>query len=125
MKSKGITLIALVITIIVLLILAGITINLTIGNQGVITRAQQAATNYKDAEGKEQAELDNFDSEVEDVLEGIDNTEVLPGQISKSTVKNNYTDGTKTATIPKGFTVSGIEDEQHIDTGLVIYDKKK
>ena len=48
--NKGITLIALVITIIVLLILAGITINLTIGDQGIITRAQQATR--EDAHGK-------------------------------------------------------------------------
>ena len=39
---KGITLIALVVTIIVLLILAGVAINLTIGDNGIITRAQQA-----------------------------------------------------------------------------------
>ena len=73
MKEKGITLIALVITIIVLLILAGITISLTIGNQGVITRAQQASKNYKDAEEQEQDELNKFDGEVEEILEEIGN----------------------------------------------------
>ena len=48
-ENKGITLIALVITIIVLLILAAITINLTVGDQGIITRAQQAAIEYAHA----------------------------------------------------------------------------
>ena len=71
MKEKGITLIALVITIIVLLILAGITISLTIGNQGVITRAQQASKNYKDAETKEQTELDNFDKEADQLYKNV------------------------------------------------------
>ena len=43
MKERGITLIALVITIIVLLILAGITINTLVGDSGIITKAQEAS----------------------------------------------------------------------------------
>ncbi len=38
-EQKGITLVALVVTIIVLLILAGVSISLVLGNNGVITRA--------------------------------------------------------------------------------------
>ena len=38
-KQKGITLIALVITIIILLILAGVVINLTLGENGIIRLA--------------------------------------------------------------------------------------
>jgi hypothetical protein len=41
-KTNGITLIALVITIIVMLILAGVSLNATIGNNGIITMAQSA-----------------------------------------------------------------------------------
>jgi len=41
-SQKGITLIALVITIIVLLILAGVTINMVLGDDGIIKQAQQA-----------------------------------------------------------------------------------
>lgn len=41
-ENKGITLVALVVTIIVLLILAGVTISLVVGNNGVVTRAQEA-----------------------------------------------------------------------------------
>jgi type II secretory pathway pseudopilin PulG len=41
-KQKGITLVALVITIIVLLILAGVSISLALGNNGVLTRSSQA-----------------------------------------------------------------------------------
>lgn len=39
-NSKGITLIALVITVIVMLILAGVSLNATIGDNGIITKAQ-------------------------------------------------------------------------------------
>ena len=38
-NSKGITLVALVVTIIVLIILAGISINLVLGENGIITKA--------------------------------------------------------------------------------------
>ena len=42
-KNKGITLVALVVTIVVLLILAGVSINLVLGNNGIITKAKEAA----------------------------------------------------------------------------------
>ena len=40
--NEGITLVALVVTIVVLLILAGISLNLVLGENGIITRAQEA-----------------------------------------------------------------------------------
>ena len=42
MKEKGITLIALVLTIIVLLILAGVSISMLTGDNGIISQAQRA-----------------------------------------------------------------------------------
>ena len=45
-EFKGITLIALVVTIIVLLILSSVAISLTIGNNGIFTRAQNAVKEY-------------------------------------------------------------------------------
>ncbi|MFR5190180.1 MAG: hypothetical protein ACLTEH_02840 [Clostridia bacterium] len=41
-EQKGVTLVALVITIIVLIILAGVSISMVIGNNGIATRAQEA-----------------------------------------------------------------------------------
>ena len=52
-KQKGITIIALVITIVVLLILAGVTINLVLGNNGIIIKAQEATEEYMIAKEKE------------------------------------------------------------------------
>ena len=48
-KENGITLIALVISIIVMLILAGVSLNATVGENGIITRAQEAAEASKKA----------------------------------------------------------------------------
>ena len=59
-KEKGITLVALVITIIVLLILAGVTISLVVGDNGVIRKAQDARTNMGNAQNRENEELQNL-----------------------------------------------------------------
>lgn len=67
--QKGITLVALVITIIVLLILAGVTISLTLGDEGIFTTAQQAAKNYTNAQDKEIYELNQFEDTVNKVIE--------------------------------------------------------
>ena len=57
MKNKGITLIALVVTIIVLLILAGVSIKLVLGNDGIITKARESRENTVVGQEKEQVEL--------------------------------------------------------------------
>ena len=51
--QKGITLVALVITIIILLILAGVTISLTLGKNGLFDSAKRATQNYADAANNE------------------------------------------------------------------------
>ena len=53
MKNKGITLIALVITIAVLIILAGVTINLTLGENGIFNKAKYAEELLEKSAGKE------------------------------------------------------------------------
>ena len=55
-QVQGITLIALVVTI-VLLILVGVAINLTVGDNGLLKRAQNAADTYQDASEREAIEL--------------------------------------------------------------------
>ena len=55
--QKGITLIALVITIIVLLILAGVSIAMLTGQNGILTQAQNAKTTTEQASAKEKVEL--------------------------------------------------------------------
>ena len=56
----------------------------------------------------------------------IESTKPLPKGAGKRAEKTKeYSDGTKTAWIPEGFTVSGIREETTIDGGLVIYDIPK
>ena len=95
-KEKGITLVALVVTIIVLIILAGVTLNIVLDQNGIINKAQQATEDYDTAQREEQELL----GVVEDYIEYAG----------------------KTAPIPGGYTVSQITTEDDVAEGLVIYE---
>lgn len=58
-QQKGITLVSLVITIVILIILAGIAISMTLGENGLFTKAKQGAEDYKVAANVEQDEMAN------------------------------------------------------------------
>ena len=64
-QSKGITLIALVITIIVLLILAGVTINTLFGNESVLEKASEAKEEDAHGKVKDQIQLELVNYELE------------------------------------------------------------
>ena len=124
-KNKGITLIALIITIIILLILVGVSINLAI--KGDLFGSAEKAVNGTNAKVEEQqtavdelmGELDEVEKEIEEQEKQMN----LPG--TRVTENTKYIRNGKTAWIPKGFTVSGIKSEQTIEGGLVIYDIPK
>lgn len=59
-KEKGITLVALIITVIIMLILAGIAVNFAIGENGVLQKAKYAQENYEGAQNKEQSDLEKL-----------------------------------------------------------------
>ena len=67
-RNTGITLIALVVTIIVLLILAGITLSLALNNNGIFQRSKNAAAAYSEAEEAERAELDRIAGEMDEIM---------------------------------------------------------
>ena len=63
--NRGITLVALVVTIIVLIILAGISINLILGNNGIITIAKKAKENTELAKIEEETQLNELYTQLE------------------------------------------------------------
>jgi len=67
-QQKGITLVALVITIIVLLILAGISIA-SLTNSGLFDNARKAEAEYGNAQNKENKVLDDYQQWVENYLD--------------------------------------------------------
>ena len=86
-NSKGITLIALVITIIVLLILAGVTINLTLGENGIFKTAEMAGKNYTQAQEQELAGIANFNNEINNIIGGLGNNSEVSGPLLKDVAK--------------------------------------
>ena len=99
--SKGITLIALVITVIVLLILAGVTIAAISGNNGILIRTQEAKNKTEQAEKDEKEKL----GDIEDIL-----NEYATGQTVEQVTDENpgVLEGTGTDVDP--YTINSIED---------------
>ena len=91
-NEKAITLVALVITIIVLLILAGVAISLSIGNNGIIPRGEISADGNKLASYKEKLEM----YKAEKIME---NGNFLEETLSAGTDYLQY----NTKKIPTGF----------------------
>ena len=100
-KNKGITLIALVITIIVLLILAGVTIASLSGDNGILTRA---------TEGKEKTNKANFDEKVT-----IASTELKMGYETNTPVANpkTFLEGKFEEVIDNGDNSYTVKDNPH------------
>ena len=105
MRNRGITLIALVITIIVLLILAAVSIATLTGENGILTRAQDAKTNTEIAEEKEAIGIayngvmtDNLGTGVE--AKALENELRSNGYTNATAVDNG--DGTITVTFDSG-----------------------
>ena len=104
-KNKGITLVALVVTIVVLLILAGVSINAVVGDDGIIKKAKESANLTKESEAKEtinRAVIEFIAAEGYDTLEDFLKTKVSAGTID-SVINNG--DGTLNVS-KNGYTVT-------------------
>ena len=69
-KERGITLIALVITIIVLLILAGVSIAMLTGENGILTQAQKAKNETENAQVLEEERLNEYNNTINNWVNG-------------------------------------------------------
>lgn len=136
-NQAGITLIALVVTIVVLLILAGVSLNAIFSDSGIIQKAKDAQTKADEATQKDLEGIDSLDQLVNKYANGGTTELKAYDKAEKNadgTLKENakYTDSEDTTvTIPKGFKVSDVasdgssDGEQTVSTGLVIQDKDK
>ena len=112
-KQNGITLIALVITIIVLLILAGVSIATLTGENGILTRANDAKTSTEIAEEKEKVELATV-AAYTDAKGGELQQNVLEQELGKyfTSGKYNVTPGTNEDGT-EGYIVTITENDQN------------
>ena len=69
-EKRGITLIALAVTIIVILILAGVTIDAIFSENGIINKAKEAANSMNNAVANDQASLNDLFNELNEVMNG-------------------------------------------------------
>lgn len=69
-NQKGITLIALVVTIIILLILAGVAIGFAVNGSGLFDKAKQATDKYNNSVDRDNAELGNLYNEIDLATKG-------------------------------------------------------
>ena len=141
-EKRGITLIALAVTIVVLLILSAVTITFVLGEDGIINKAKEVANAMNNAVANDQKELDSLLNELNSVMNGweeggtgeneITNTEPTPPPKLPETVEEAtgiQTENVKVkdkfgnvVTIPKGFEV--VEQEgTTVPEGIVIQDK--
>ena len=75
LNQKGITLIALVVTIVVLLILAGVSINTLFGDNGIIKKAQDAQNRMNNAQESDLNALNELDEFIYDATGKLPSTE--------------------------------------------------
>ena len=110
-NQKGITLVSLVVTIIILIILAGISISTLIGENGVIIRAQQAKENIVLAQQREEKQLNELYKKLEGSNQGIPSEEGTIGDLTDkfNKLQIEYNDF-KTA-IANAITEKGVETQ--------------
>ena len=111
-QEKGITLIALVVTIVVLLILAGVSISLVLNNNGVISKAKDAKNQYAEAQTNDEKQLnevvDWIDTKVGDTTGGGSVTKIDGVPIPEGYY---YVGGTKA----KGLVISDNVADKELD----------
>ena len=128
-RENGITLIALIVTLAVIIVLLGVSINVFV-NSDIIGHSEKTGQAYTNAlendktigndgvtiNGKRYANMEDF-GRGEELIESN-----IPGGTKVDENKEYVIEGeTRTAVIPGGFTISGKHSERTIEGGLVIY----
>ena len=137
-RERGITLIALVVTIVVLLILAGVSISLILDNNGIIKRSKDARREYGQAKENEQADLNKVSEWIEKQANGNgETTKPIKVAVNEKATSNGTINGeegnSNNPTIPEGYTPidtatsewgdgSTAPTQDSVDHGLVIRD---
>ena len=118
-NKKGITLVALVVTIVVLLILAGVSINLVLGNNGIIVKAREAQKKSAEASQNDLIGMNELTQQLEGVL-----NENGGGNTGESGTDIKVPAEATAETAPYFPDNTFAKKEGTIDTGLVIQDAK-
>ena len=118
-NKKGITLVALVVTIVILLILAGISIS-TLTNTGIFEKAKDAREKSEVAEKQQSETLDSYEKELNKYTS--DNLEENIGVKFEKNTELHDKNGAKII-VPAGFKVVNTDDLT-VEKGIVVEDSK-
>ena len=130
LKQTGITLIALVVTIVVLLILAGVSINAIFGNSGIIEKAKDAQNKMDQAAENDLKAINGFDEWIDGMtsdphpsnkIKVKETGEKIGKDFQTDTVIAEDKNGNQVV-VPGGFKISGDSGES-VEQGVVIEDK--
>ena len=113
-REKGITLIALVITIVVLIILATISINAVIGQGGIIEKAKEAKNLHDEGQSEEETKLEEAANSIAQYYTMVDKSW---DSTKVDTVKSS---DNINVPVPKGYVASTVPTETRVSTGFVI-----
>ena len=122
-RQNGITLIALVVTIVVLIMLATVSINAVLGQNGIIKKAKQAKEMYSNSIAKDNEEMDRLLNEMAQYNEGSssdDGKVTLPDGWNGDKVNPVKSEDNIVVPVPKGYTASTVTGEKSVSSGFVI-----
>ena len=109
-KENGITLLALIITVVIMIILAAVTVNVTLGDGGLVDQAKWAAEQTANSTQSEQEQLENVASQVNDIIAGI----------STGGSDTNSTGGEDTNSVEtNSVDTNSVEETNTIDTNTI------
>ncbi len=110
-NERGITLLALIITVVIMIILAAVTLNVTLGDGGIIDQAKTAAEATVNSAQSEQEQLDSLEQELANLLAEPEG----PAQVEGVTIPDGfyYVGGTKA----EGIVISDSPEDENKGTG--------
>ena len=119
-SKKGITLVALVVTIVVLLILAGVSINLVLGDNGIITKAKEAETKSAEARENDLKGMNSLIDQMESALNGGSSNNKEENELGKLVSDMGTLPGDTTPYFPSSDFKR--REKTNTENGLVIED---
>ena len=124
-ERKGITLIALVVTIVVLLILAGVSINLVLGNNGIVAKAEKSSVETEISQVAEKINFLNYEISMDSKIKGQDES-VLEYLKNNGMIDENNVLNTKKLLGAETRYGNGIESDVYkIQENKIVYINKE
>ena len=122
--ERGITLLALILTVVIMIILAAVTINVTLGEGGLVWQAQHAAEQTANAMKSEGEQLDDVASKINEIIAGIgsggssgDVTNSIGGEETNQVGETNTVDTNSVDT--NSVDTNSVEETNTVDTNTI------